>query len=151
VIENEVNRLGIAPTLMVRKLALDYGRMVWRALELTEDRGPKTGDGGGRGGDRRRGTGDRESVGRGARSKARMQTAKWRKKARAEDRRFFGEPRNDKRKVAAVRRGPGRPRKARAERLGDAEARMRELTGDMLPLKTLRRIADRVKQWYEER
>jgi len=41
-IEDEVNRLNLKPTLLVRKMALDYGRMVWKALMLTgEDPGQK--------------------------------------------------------------------------------------------------------------
>lgn len=41
-VEDEVNRLGVPPTLLVRKMALDYGRMVWRALERTRtEPGPR--------------------------------------------------------------------------------------------------------------
>jgi len=32
---DEVNRLGVKPTFVVRKAAYDYARMVWRALQLT--------------------------------------------------------------------------------------------------------------------
>jgi transcriptional regulator with XRE-family HTH domain len=32
---DEVNRLGVKPTMLVRKVALDYARMVWKALKLT--------------------------------------------------------------------------------------------------------------------
>lgn len=88
-VEDEVNRLGVRPTLMVRKLALDYGRMVWRTLELTADRP------------------DREPAGR------------------------------------------GRPRKTRAVRLAEAEARAKQLGPGILPARAYRRLRAQVGQLHE--
>ncbi|HDQ99802.1 MAG TPA: hypothetical protein ENN51_05920 [candidate division WOR-3 bacterium] len=92
VVESEVNRLGVAPTLTVRKLALDYGRMVWRALEQTEE----------------------------AESRSTKQTKR------------------------------GRPRKTRAERLRDAEARAKALGPGVLTGKAYRQLRTAVERLYED-
>ena len=34
----EVNRLGVEPTFVMRKVALDYARMVWKALRQAESK-----------------------------------------------------------------------------------------------------------------
>jgi len=97
---DELNRPGVEPKLVVRELARDYGRMVWKALVLTEA---------------------------GSKEKA------------------VPEARGAKRG-----RSPGRPRKPRKQRLAEVETRMREMAGRALPLKSLRRIAERVKRLYAE-
>ena len=103
-IEDEVNRLGTPPTLMVRKLALDYGRMVWRALEATE-KWPSD------------------------------QVVQWSGEGKAED---IG--RKSKR---------GRPRKTRAERQADAEARAKALGPGILTNKAYRQLRAQVEKLFE--
>ncbi|HDQ99652.1 MAG TPA: hypothetical protein ENN51_05130 [candidate division WOR-3 bacterium] len=122
-VEGEVNRLGIAPTLTVRKLALDYGRMVWRALKQTEaeqrlnHRDTET---------------DRELHGQGTERTAGMGTRR--------ETRGFRQP---------AKPGRGRPRKTRAERLRDAEARAKALGPGVLTGKAYRQLRAAVERLYE--
>jgi transcriptional regulator with XRE-family HTH domain len=131
VVEEEVGRLGLASSLPARKLALDYGRMVWRAMKRTE--------------------GEEKSEGRSQNSEARSQRSEVKSQG-AESAENHPHPLPPPQGGGNEREGwrrRGRPRKTREARLAEAEARIRELGPGIVPIPSLRQIGDAVVRLWE--
>jgi hypothetical protein len=120
VVEAEVTRLGVNPTMVVRKVALDYARMVWKAMRLTEGRRREGEESKGKG----KGT-SQGAEGGAANSEVKVGQAKGRKKT-------------------------GRPPKTREQRLADARARFLELAPGILPDEALKHVEAKVVVLYDD-
>jgi transcriptional regulator with XRE-family HTH domain len=118
--KDEVNRLGVKPTMLVRKAAHDYARMVWKAMRLTEGRRREGEESKGKG----KGT-SQGAEGGAANSEVKVEQAKGRRKT-------------------------GRPRKTREQRLAEAKARIRRLAPRTLPVKALKQIQDKLVKLFED-
>ncbi|MFO7674885.1 MAG: helix-turn-helix transcriptional regulator [bacterium] len=123
-VTEELARSGSELSYVAQKLALSYGRMVWKAMEMADE--------------------GRAGEGRGRRERVRTEGGRKAEAERIADCKLQSAD-------GKLRKGRrGRRRKTRDERLAEVEARMRERAGDVVPLATLRQVAARVARLYEE-